>query len=469
MNASETGRPFNLLRWFSLVSMTALLPVAGVTGAFMSHFLKDELLQRDASLTAQFVQTSMTVEGKHIGLGAGPTLAELMSPQSDLAAAGVSGEAVDIARRNALDHLSALPDVLLVNLFSRDKQIIWSSNERLIGTDDDDNDELAEAFSTRRGIVMHYSGTEGTKHEQKFVVQPKEYFIEYYIPLFSSTGDVVLVAEIYKEPRSFAAITLRGQQLVWGLTFCAGVLVYLGLFNIIRRGSRLLEQQQKQLAETDSLVYVGEMATALAHSLRSPLASVRSSAELVLITEGAPVRKYGQDIIAQVDFLSKWVRELLLYSRPLSAEPEPVDLVAVLKNVLDSFASTCAKTGVKVQWNCGDSYRPMVKGNTPLIRQALHSVISNAMEAMPAGGELRIDMRLAGDSRQVELTVADTGIGMSTQQLAMAFKPFHTTKRHGLGLGLPMLKRVLDRFGGAVAVASREDAGTQVRMQFRMN
>ena len=78
-------------------------------------------------------------------------------------------------------------------------------------------------------------------------------------------------------------------------------------------------------------------------------------------------------------------------------------------------------------------------------------------------------MRLVGNPREVELTVADTGVGMSTQQLAMAFKPFHTTKRHGLGVGLPMLKRVMERFGGAVALSSGENVGTQVRLQFRMN
>ncbi|HMA07891.1 MAG TPA: ATP-binding protein [Ramlibacter sp.] len=469
MNNSDIPKPFNLLRWFSLVSLAALLPVAGMTGALLAHFLNEEALQRDASLTAQFIQNCVTIEGNHIGLGPNLTLPELMNPRVDPNASGVSTQAIDIARANVLEHLETLPDVLLASLFTRDGRIIWSTNKSLIGTLSEDNDELQEAFSTRRQIATHYSSSEGEKEEQKFVVQPKEFFIENYIPLFDSKGEVVLVAEVYKEPRFLTATIERGRMLVWGTTLGGGVLIYLGLFSIIRRGSRLLEQQQRQLAETDSLVYVGEMATALAHSLRSPLASVRSSAELALMTDDLPVRKNAQDIITQVDFLSKWVRELLLYSRPLTAEPEAVDLVAVLDNVLDSFKVTCAKAGVQVQWSHAENDRPMVEGNTSLMRQALHSVVSNAIEAMPAGGELRIDMRLIGNPRQVELTITDTGVGMSTQQLAMAFKPFHTTKRHGLGVGLPMLKRVMERFGGAVALSSGENAGTQVRLQFRMN
>jgi two-component system sensor histidine kinase HydH len=465
----DMSKPFNLLRWFSFASLAALLPVAGVTGALMSHFLNEEVLQRDAAVTAQFIQNCVLIEGDHIGLRSNLTLAELMVSEADANASGVSRQAMEVARANVLDHLAKLPDVLLASLFTRDGRIIWSTNKGLIGTLADHDDELEEAFTTRRYVATHYSGSEGNKDEQKFVVQPKDHFIENYIPLFNSKGEVVLVAEIYKEPRSLSATILKGQILVWATTFGSGVLVYLGLFNIIRRGSRLLEQQKKQLAETDSLVYVGEMATALAHSLRSPLASVRSSAELALTTEDLGVRKNARDIITQVDFLSKWVRELLLYSRPLTVEPEAVDLVGVLENVLDSFAATCAKTNVQVHWRRSETCHPMVEGNTSLLRQALHSVLSNAIEAMPVGGELRIAIRLRADARQIELTISDTGVGMSTQQLAMAFKPFHTTKRQGLGVGMPMLKRVMERFGGAVAVSSAENAGTQVRLEFRMN
>jgi two-component system, NtrC family, sensor histidine kinase HydH len=142
--------------------------------------------------------------------------------------------------------------------------------------------------------------------------------------------------------------------------------------------------------------------------------------------------------------------------------------VAVLNNVLDSFAATFTKSGITVDWAPDPTYRPRIEGNTSLMTQALHSAISNAVEAMPKGGALRISMRLLEDARRLELTIADTGLGMTKQQLELAFKPFHTTKRHGLGVGLPMLKRVMERFGGAVMLSSAENQGTQVWLQFRM-
>jgi signal transduction histidine kinase len=86
---------------------------------------------------------------------------------------------------------------------------------------------------------------------------------------------------------------------------------------------------------------------------------------------------------------------------------------------------------------------------------------------MPGGGELRIALLDMQQPPGVELLVSDTGVGMSRQELAAAFKPFHTTKTHGLGVGLPMIRRVMERFGGVVLISSAENAGTQVRLRFR--
>jgi signal transduction histidine kinase len=464
----DIPKTFNLLRWFSIASLVALLPVAGLTGIMLSHFLTEETLQRDASLTAQFLRNCIDIEGGHIGLGPSMTFAELLDRRIDPVTLGLSEDDVDGGRKDVHEHLQTLPDVLLASLFSREGKIFWSTNQALIGTVAKDNPELQQAFSSRLQVAKHHSGVVSQREEQRFVVEPKEFFIENYIPLYDAKGEVVVVAEVYKEPRYLIATIRKGQIMVWGTTLAAGLLVYLGLFSIIRRGSALLEQQQKRLVETDSLVFVGEMSTALAHSLRNPLASIRSSAELASSTDDKPVRKNALDIMNQVDFLSKWVRELLLYSRPVTAEPEAVDLVSVLTNVVASFAANCDKDGIKLVWNRDEACRSSIEGNTSLMTQAVHSVISNAIEAMPRGGEIRIAMRLLEKTKRLELTISDTGSGMSKHQLEMAFKPFHTTKRNGLGVGLPMVKRVMERFGGTVTLSSRENEGTQVRLEFSM-
>src|SRR5689334_20244382 len=76
-------KPFNLLRWFSIASLLALLPIAGITGLILSHFITEETLQRDATLTAQFISNCIDIEGSHLGLGPNVTFAELLNESVD--------------------------------------------------------------------------------------------------------------------------------------------------------------------------------------------------------------------------------------------------------------------------------------------------------------------------------------------------------------------------------------------------
>ena len=467
MANNKIPKPFNLLRWFSIASFIALLPVAGATGIILSHFLTDETLQRDASLTAQFIQSCIEVENQHAKLGANLTFTELLDERVDPRSLGVSQEAADEGREYIFSHLSSLPDVLLTSVFARDGRIIWSTNPSLIGTVATDNDELKEAFRSSGQVARHHATSKAERSEQKFVVEPKEFFIENYIPLYNAKGEAALVAEVYKEPKHLIASIERGRMLVWGTTLASGGLAYLAVFAVVRRGSALLQAQQSRLIENDSLVLVGEMSTAVAHGLRNPLANIRSSAELAVGTDNPEVDRSLHDIIKQVDYLSGWIHEILLFSRPLNAEPEAVDLVASLRAVLESFAAPFEKAGISLHWDPPSQPLPRVQGNTSLISQSLHSVLANALEATRSGDTVTV--RLDVDERRgiLRVVVNDTGVGMTPEQLGKAFKPFYTTKRTGTGVGLAIVKRVMDRFGGSIALSSTFNAGTEVRLEFK--
>lgn len=101
------------------------------------------------------------------------------------------------------------------------------------------------------------------------------------------------------------------------------------------------------------------------------------------------------------------------------------------------------------------------------LTQILNSLFSNAIEAMPAGGMLTAQVNLLGGQR-AEFVLTDTGKGMSQQQERMVFKPFYTTKQGGLGVGLALVKRIMERFGGSVSLSSREEEGTRVSLTFNI-
>ena len=225
-------------------------------------------------------------------------------------------------------------------------------------------------------------------------------------------------------------------------------------------------EEEKTRSETEALVVIGEMALSVAHSIRNPLANIRSSAELILDEINTDSKSHVQNIIDQADRLSYWVRDLLVFSRLPEAGSENVDMVAVLRESVENFAGRFSQAGIAVDWIDAEVGLPPVMGNRSLLLQAFNSIIANAVEVMPHGGKLTLQHQLEQPQGRVKLSIADTGHGMSEAQLELAFKPFHTTKPRGLGIGLTLVKRTLERYQGSVQITSRENAGTRVELTF---
>jgi len=459
-------QPFDLLRWFSLVSMAVIGTVAVALGAVSTRFVITESVQRDALLTSQFIQAIAWAEMRHAPIPDIRTMGELLDPRIDKDFPNVDPLARASTRADFLDHIEHLPDVLLVNIYAPDRRVIWSTNPALMGTTIHGDEDLDRAFSSKLPVSTSYHDVDKSRMEQKFLVRPKYLFIENYIPLFNADGSTVTaMVEIYKEPQDLINRMERGLVLIWLATALGGGLIYLGLYWIVRRAAILLATQQKQLITNETFVALGEMSSAVAHSLRNPLATIRSSAELAIEFDSGPAHGNINDIICQVDRMSTWVRDLLQSLRPLNDEAEPVNLVAALHDSLMAYEQQISKARVNVVFEPDQT--PMVLSQQVQLTQILNSLLSNAVEAMDNGGTLTIQIE-PRDAQRVSVRVSDTGKGMNEEQRTMAFRPFFTTKQGGLGVGLVLVKRIMERFGGVVTLDSREGEGTTVRLSFKL-
>jgi signal transduction histidine kinase len=463
---SYRKQSFNLLRWFSLVSMAVIGTVAVALGAVSTRFVITESVQRDALLTSQFIQAIASAEVRHVSIPNVRTMGELLDPRKDKDFSDVDPQARANARDEFLDHVKNLPDVILANIYAPDRMVIWSTNPALMGTTIHSDEDLDQAFTNKVPVSSSYHNVDKSRMEQKFVIPPEYIFIENYIPLFDADGkNVTAMVEIYKEPMDLISRMERGLVLIWLATALGGGLIYLGLYWIVRRAAILLAAQQKQLITNETFVALGEMSSAVAHSLRNPLATIRSSAELALVFDSGPAQKNINDIIGQVDRMSKWVRELLQSLRPLNDEAESVNLVAALQDSLMAFEHQITKASVHVVFD--PQLTPMVLSQQVQLTQILNSLLANALEAMDKSGTLTITLEPT-DSRGISVVVSDTGKGMNEEQRSMAFRPFFTTKQGGLGVGLVLVKRIMERFGGAVTLESSEGEGTSVRLSFKL-
>ncbi|KQZ78944.1 ATP-binding protein [Pseudomonas sp. Root562] len=458
--------PFNLVRWFSLASFLIIAAVALGLGYVSTRFVVEESIERDSMLTAQFIQAIGDAEIRHASISPNRTMGEMLDPRQENAYPDVDPVTRAAARIEFLDHVEHLPGILLATVYALDRTVVWSTNPELIGVRIEDDEELDESFEMKEAVSTSYHEIDEERPEQRLLREPQYLFIENYIPMFNADkSKVIAMVEIYKEPVDLVERIQRGFKAIWLATLLGGAVIYLGLFWIVRRAAMLLQSQQKQLVANETFVALGEMSSAVAHSLRNPLANIRSSAELAQEIASQTAQKNIGDIINQVDRMSRWVRELLVSLRPVNDDFENVDLVLAIDDTLNAFEPQIKRSNVEVRFV--PTTVPPVLSQQVLLTQILNSLFANALEAMPKGGVLSIEIEQASDD-QVSMILNDTGKGMSKQQQQMVFKPFFTTKQGGLGVGLALVKRIMERFQGSVELTSQEQEGTRVCLNFKV-
>ena len=133
--------------------------------AVLSHFVKREILDNDATLTSQFVASVAKTQSSQADLGPNVTLGQILDERANFVKLGVDPQLARGVRSQFYDHLRFLPDVLLADVFAHDRKIIWSTNSSLIGTSEQDSEKLDDAFASRGKATMSYVGRVHTKEE----------------------------------------------------------------------------------------------------------------------------------------------------------------------------------------------------------------------------------------------------------------------------------------------------------------
>lgn len=446
MPSDPLKRPFNLLRWFSLASLAVIAATAVVNALVLSDFLTKRVLQREAHVTRDFIQNLLIAEGSYEFLNSphDPALAERF--------------------RGTIDHFTAMRDLLRNNVYSRDGVVLWSSDARLIGRNFGGNEELDDAL---KGEIVINSGriTDELRRKPEHVgLHPNsDFFIETYIPVRDPEGRVLGVVETYKAPVELTAAIAEGRRQVWGTAMVGALLLYGTLYWIVRHADRTIRRQHERLREAETLSAVGELASSVAHNIRNPLASIRTSAELALEMKGENCAEQANDIMSAVDRIEAWMRSLLRFTRQDPGAREPVDVAALLRKCFNDMARDFERRKL-VATVADESHGARVNADSVLLEHALHSVVANAVDATPEGGHVEARVARNGGGR-VMIRIKDTGQGIALADLPHVFRPFYTTKPGGFGLGLAQVRRAVERFGGEVRIDSAPGAGTTVTLE----
>ena len=235
---------------------------------------------------------------------------------------------------------------------------------------------------------------------------------------------------------------------------------------LVARNLGYLNQVHSTLNYSRKLAALGRLMTGVAHEVKNPLNAMTIHLELLKrkLGENPLVEKHLGIIGSEIRRLDEVILGFLKFARPDELKLQPVQLTAVVSDVVTTVRSEAERNRVAVKVECPPAL-PEINADLGMLRQALLNLALNACQAMPEGGTLRIACR-STPRRKVEVDVEDTGVGIPPENLGRIFDLYFTTKEKGSGIGLSMVFRIVQLHDGDVEVQSTPGSGTRFRLIF---
>jgi len=443
----ESPHHLRMVALAALGSLAAILVTTTLLTGLLSRYTVEQMILREARISADFLNSVVRVEeAEDYFTGNG-------NPPGDV--------------KEFIAHLGRMPDVFRANVYSSAGKVLWSTDTAIVGEVFADNAELGAALRGELNPLLGNVNDPDEKAEHLGIgaelADPGGEFIEYYIPIFGKDETAVVGAvEVYKSSATLSATLAHIRLMAWMGALAASGILFTALLTLAVYSSRILKRQEARLIEAERLAVVGDMAAAVAHGLRNPLAAIRSCAELT-VEEDIPAssRQSLQAIMDQVDRLEGWIRSFL--TRGGTEGPAITRLDVVVLRALENFTAQCARRGITLR---PDPLPALTLAAPPAeVEQVLNTLLSNAVEAMRDGGTLSVSCSESPGDRVV-VTIRDTGPGLSEAVQATLFTAFRTTKASGLGVGLALGRRIAERLGGRLDVQNRDDGapGVEARL-----
>jgi signal transduction histidine kinase len=206
-----------------------------------------------------------------------------------------------------------------------------------------------------------------------------------------------------------------------------------------------LQSKEAEVRRADRLAALGQLTAGLAHELRNPLATMRSSAELLarhMPPENELAREMATNVTEEVDRTNLLISRFLDFARPRHLQMERADIHAMLDRVIVRFEKSAT---VSVFKNYSPDI-PLVRFDNALMEQVILNLLNNAAQASAPGGAVTVKTQLNGGA--AEISVIDRGSGIPRADLENIFNPFFTTKTDGVGLGLAVVSKIVEEHGG---------------------
>ncbi len=465
--ATERAKPFRLVKYFTFSSLIVIFLGTIILSVLNTHWVRamqyekseDYALLLIENLNHQvFLQFILP-----IGLKYGKI--ELRNQEQF--------ERMDSVVRSTLHSFK----VEMVNIYSKNDIIAYSFSQDLVGVENLGGTFYKGALAGKSSSKLVQNGT----FWEILLGIPKEIKIVTFAPLRAEkplspiSGPVLGVVEIRQDLSEDYRKIFKFQVLVIStISIVMGILL-LTLIFVVKRGEGIIEKRaferirlKDQLAKAKHLSSLGEMVAGVSHEIRNPLGIISSSAELLKKKMDAqdPLNGIADIIVAEARRLNNIITDFLNFARPKTPNRNPCRIDQIITKNIHFLEHQIKSNGYVIRTHFNDDI-PNVMADEDMLYQAFLNLLINGMQAMPDGGTIEVTIETDDDA--IWVYIEDEGVGVPQTVMEKIWNPFFTTKEKGTGLGLGIVKNIIEAHDGMIRIDNRKAKGARVSAKFPLH
>ncbi|MGB9439696.1 MAG: ATP-binding protein [Desulfobacterales bacterium] len=463
ISPEESIKPFRLVKYFAFPGLVVIFLTTIILSVFNTHWVKKMQRQKSEDYAHSLIENLNHQVFIQVIIPMGFIFGKIQfSDQKQF-------ERVDMVVRGTLHSFK----VEALNIYSMDNTISYSFDPDLIGRKNFGGTGYQQALE---GKITSRLVQRGNFFEISLGF-PKEARLITYAPLraepelFRITGPVLGVVEVVLDLSEDYQTIFRIQILVViTCTVMMGMLFVVLIF-VVKRGEGIIQKRaleqlrlKERLSQAERLSALGEMAAGISHEIRNPLGIIRSSAELLKkkVTKIDPSNTMPDIIVEESSRLNSIITDFINFAKPGSPKLNLCRIEDVIEKNVAFLSMQMKEKGYTIKKDY-QNFLPEIQADADMLYQSFLNIFLNAMQAMPNGGIIEVAVR--SNSKVVTINFDDQGQGIATEILEKIWDPFFTTKEMGTGLGLGMVKNIIESHGGNIQIDNRAQGGTRVTVE----
>jgi len=463
-NSAERAKPFRLVKYFTFTSLIVIFIGTIILSVLNTHWVRSIQYQKSedyALLLIENLNHQVFLQFiVPVGLKYGKI--ELRNKEQF--------ERMDSVVRSTLHSFK----VEMVNIYGKKDIIAYSFSSDLVGMEN-----IGGAFYN--GALEGNSSSKLVQNGSFWEILlgiPKEIKIVTFAPIRAEkplspiSGPVLGVVEIRQDLSSDYRKIFKFQVLVIStISIVMGILL-LTLIYVVKRGEGIIEKRalerirlKDQLAKAKHLSSLGEMVAGVSHEIRNPLGIISSSAELLKkkMDPQDNLNAIANIIVSEARRLNDIITDFLNYARPKKPNRGPCRIDDVIAKNIRFLEHQMMANGYAIR-TVFDGEIPVIMADGDMLYQAFLNLLINGMQAMPGGGTIEVTIETGDDN--LWLYIEDEGDGVSSAALEKIWDPFFTTKEKGNGLGLGIVKNIIEAHDGMIRIDNQREKGARVSIKF---